>query len=86
MVEVSSSFRIEIIVVVVIIMICRSLAESTGHFWWSAEFKNVENPDFENLNHLQNPGHLSMTDPNTYLIVVFKKKGIKNNSSPKENY
>ena len=33
------------------------LAESAGHFWWTAEFKNVANPDFDNLKHLQNPGH-----------------------------
>ena len=40
-----------------------SRADSTGHFWQPAEFKNVENPDFENLKHLQNPGHLSLTAP-----------------------
>ena len=33
------------------------LAESAGHFWWTAEFENGVNPDFENLKHLQNPEH-----------------------------
>ena len=39
------------------------LAESAGHFWWLAESENVTNPDYENLNHLQNPGHSSLTGP-----------------------
>ena len=43
-------------------MLRRSLAESAGHFWWPAEFENVANPDFENLKHLQNPGHLPLTE------------------------
>ena len=46
-------------------MIRWSLAESAGHFWWPAEFVNVANPDFGNLRHLQNPGHLSLTAPST---------------------
>ena len=37
------------------------LAESDGHFWWPEEFENVANPYFDNLKHLQNPGHLSLT-------------------------
>ena len=28
--------------------------------------KNVANPDFENLKHLQNPGHLSLTEPSMW--------------------
>ena len=39
-----------------------SLAESAGHFWCPEEFENVENPDFENLKHLQNPGYLLLTE------------------------
>ena len=39
-------------------MLRRSLAESDGRFRWPAEFENVANPDFKNLKHLQNPGHL----------------------------
>ena len=42
-------------------MLCRLLAYSAGHFWWPEEFENVANPYFDNLNHLQNPGHLSLT-------------------------
>ena len=44
-------------------MLRPSHAESDGHFWQPAEFENVANPDFENLKHLQNPGHLSLTAP-----------------------
>ena len=44
-------------------MLYRSLAESTGHFWHTAEFENVANPDFRNLKHLQNPGHLPLAAP-----------------------
>ena len=43
-------------------MLCRSLGESDGLFWQPAEFENVANPDFENLKHLQNPGHLPLTE------------------------
>ena len=43
------------------IMIHWLLAVSDGHFWQPAEFKNVVNPDFENLKHLQNLGHFSLT-------------------------
>ena len=32
-------------------------AESAGHFCYPEELENVSNPDFENLKHLQNPGH-----------------------------
>ena len=46
-----------------------SLAESAGHFWHPAEFENAANPDFENLKHLQNPGHLSLTAPSILYIV-----------------
>ena len=33
------------------------LSESAGYFWKPEEFENVENPDPENLKHLQNLGH-----------------------------
>ena len=36
-------------------------AKSTDHYLWPAEFENVAHPDFENINHLQNPVHLSLT-------------------------
>ena len=39
-------------------MLYRSLGESAGQFWQSAEFENVANQYFENLKHLQNPGDL----------------------------
>ena len=42
-------------ILAITVMICRSLAESTGHFWWPSEFKNVANPYLENLKHSQNP-------------------------------
>ena len=41
-------------------MLRRLLAESAGHFWWPSESENVANPDFENLKHLQNHGHLPL--------------------------
>ena len=44
-------------------MLCWLLGESAGHFLQPAEFENVVNLDFENLTHLQNPGHLSLTAP-----------------------
>ena len=43
-----------------------SLAESAGHFWWTAEFENKANPDFENIKHLQNHEHLSLTAPSLH--------------------
>ena len=39
-------------------MLRQSFAESAGHFQWPEEFENVANPYFNNLKHLQNPGHL----------------------------
>ena len=54
---------IDFIVVSINIILRRLLVESAGQFWWPAEFGNVENPDFENLKHLQNPGNLSPTAP-----------------------
>ena len=53
----------DFIVVAATIMLRRLLAESAGHFWWPAEFEDVANPYFENLKHLQNPGHLLLTKP-----------------------
>ena len=49
--------KIYVEIIAITIMIRRSLAESAGHFWWTAEFENMANPDFENLKHLQNPDH-----------------------------
>ena len=43
------------------VMLRLSLDENAGHFLWPAEFEKVANPDFENLKHLQNPGHLPLT-------------------------
>ena len=34
------------------------------------KFENVANPDFENLKHLQNPGHLSMTAPSIHKVKL----------------
>ena len=48
-------------------MIHRLLGDSDGHFWWPVEFENVANPDFENLKHLQNPGHLPLTAISKYV-------------------
>ena len=62
MIEVRNNIRIDFIVVAIIIMLCRSLTESAGHFWQPVKFENVENPDFNNLKHLQNPGHLPLTE------------------------
>ena len=62
MVEFSSNVNMDFIVIAITIMLCRSLAESVGHSWWPEEFKNVVDLDFENLKHLQNPGHLSLTE------------------------
>ena len=50
-------------------MLRRLLAESAGYFWHAEEFENVANPDFENLKHLQNPGHLSLTKPSMCVYV-----------------
>ena len=49
-------------------MLRRLLAENAGHFWWPEEF---ENPYFNNLKHLQNPGHLSLTAPSMSAPVGF---------------
>ena len=52
-------------------MLCRLLAESAGNFWWPEEFKNVANPDFENLKYLQNPGHIPLTEASRSVLAVF---------------
>ena len=49
-------------------MVCWLLAESAGHFWWPAEFENVAKSDFENLKHLQNPGHLPLTAASMLIV------------------
>ena len=38
------------------ITLSRLLAASAGHFWCPEKSENIENPDLENLNHLQNLG------------------------------
>ena len=38
-------------------MLFQSLPESVGHFWQPSELKNLENPNLEQLKHLQNLGH-----------------------------
>ena len=49
--------------VTITVILRRFLAESADHFWQPAEFENVTNSYLENLTHLQNPGHLSLTAP-----------------------
>ena len=44
-------------------MIRPLLADSANNFCWPEEFENLANPDFKNLKHLQNSGHLSLTAP-----------------------
>ena len=44
-------------------MLRRSHADSAGNFWQPVELEIVANPDFGNLKHLQNPGHLLLTAP-----------------------
>ena len=63
MVEFISNVKIEFIAFDITIMLPQLLAESVGPFWQPAELENVANPVFENLKHLQNPGHLSLTSP-----------------------
>ena len=67
-VEVSSNVKIDPIVFSIAIMLRQFHSDSTGHFWHSAEFENVANPDFKNLKHLQNPGHLFLTAPSMSLL------------------
>ena len=60
------------------------LAVSDGHFWQPAEFKNVVNPDFENLKHLQNLGFFflisdSMTPYLIYDILTKMGWGVRKN-------
>ena len=57
-------------------MLRRLLAESDGRFWKTVEFENVANPDFKNLKHLQNPGHLSLTVPSTIRTNLLELPGI----------
>ena len=63
MIEVKNNIRIEFNVVAITSILYRLLAESYGCFCQQAEFENVANTEFENLKHLQNPGHLSLTEP-----------------------
>ena len=43
-------------------MLSQLLAESSGHFWQPEESEDVANPNFENLNRLQKPGILLLTE------------------------
>ena len=49
-------------------MLCRLLDESAGHIRQPAELESLANPDFENLKHLQDQGHLSLNKPSIYSI------------------
>ena len=51
-------------------MLHGSLSENDSRFWWPEEFENAANPYFENLKHLQNPGHLSLTAPSMLFNLV----------------
>ena len=51
------------------IVLCHYLAEIDGNPWQPSEFKNVANPDFEHLKHLQNPGHFSLTEGFIYIGI-----------------
>ena len=42
-------------------MLRHLISVSAVQFWRAAEFDNVANPYFEDLNHLQNPGHFLLT-------------------------
>ena len=48
-------------VVVITIILRRLLDDSAVHFWWPEESENVANIGFDNLKHLQKPGHLFLT-------------------------
>ena len=65
-VDVISNDNIDFIIVAITIMLRLLLAEIASHFWQPAEFENVANPDFKNIKHLHNPGHLSMTKPSIF--------------------
>ena len=69
MLEVRSNSKIDFIVFAITMMLHRSLAESAGHFWWPAEFENVAKPDFGNLKHLQNSGHLPLTEASSVYMI-----------------
>ena len=58
-----SNVKIDFIVVNITVIPRRSLSDSAGPFWQPTEFENVANPYFENIKHLKNPGHLSLTAP-----------------------
>ena len=46
-----------------------SLAVSAVSFWQPENFENLENPDSENLNYLQNLGHFFLAEPGTSRAV-----------------
>ena len=56
-------------------MLRRSLPDIFGHFWQPEELKNVANPGFENLKHLQNLGHF-------YLNAAITCRGKKVSITP----
>ena len=68
-IEVNNNIRMDFIVGI-IIALRWSLAGSAGHLWYPAELENVANPDFGNLKHLQNPGHLLLTAPSIKSAVT----------------
>ena len=69
--EVISYVNIEFIFVAITIRLCQLLAESNGQFKLPVETENLEDTEFENLKHSQNPGHLLLTAPSIlYLIFV----------------
>ena len=56
------------------------LAESASHLWHPAEIENVANPDFENIKHLQNTGHLPLNEPGINRPKTCQQKKEKTNS------
>ena len=66
-------------------MIYQSLGESAGHFWKPVEFENVANPDFGDLKHLQNPGHLLLTKASSCWKKLLRITFIVNNCCSYEN-
>ena len=61
MIEVKNNIKIDFIVLAITTMLHCLLADNNGYFWQPAEFKNVANPYFGNMKHLQNPKHLTLT-------------------------
>ena len=62
------------------------LGEIVDQFWKPAEFENTANPYFENINHLKNPGHLSLTAPSISFKKISTKKIYMTHKNIKKNY